>query len=62
MKPQPDADITAHMQTAYYFSSTSRAPPAYSFLLKQLGALPLLRRAVAAHWHARPLRRRAQDR
>ena len=37
VKPHPDADITSHMQTAYLFSSSGRAPPAYAFLLKQLG-------------------------
>jgi len=35
--PLPEPDIVRHMQTAYRFSSASRAPPAYAFLLKQLG-------------------------
>jgi hypothetical protein len=37
LKPQPDPDITLLMQTFIRFSQPERAPPAYMFLLKQLG-------------------------
>jgi hypothetical protein len=44
--PLPTPDIVCHMQTAYRFSSASRAPPAYAFLLKQLGRFKVLCRVA----------------
>ena len=48
--PLPEADIVCHMQTAYRFSSASRAPPAYAFLLKQLGRFKVPCRCCGQLW------------
>lgn len=50
LAPHPDQDIVIHMQTLYQFSNPGRAPPAYSFLLKQLGRFKVPCRVCGSLW------------
>lgn len=48
--PQPTPSLAAHMQTVYQFSSPDRSPPAFLFLLKQLGRFKVPCRVCGSLW------------